>query len=118
VAKNEKVQYSEVERFDAEFKKRQSEINNEILIWSQSEMFQSKIREQIFSSLSNHDALVNLSKRLFENGAFISNFKDLTKKEVESNTSRLWMQRLSKFLWLLTGGIITFLADFFIRKCF
>jgi hypothetical protein len=118
VGKGEKVAYSDAERFDAEFKKRQSEINTEISIWSQSQLFHSKIQEQIRSFLSNHDLLTNLSKRLFENGIFISNFKDLMKKEIESNSNSRWMQRLKYLIVVLLGGIITFLVELFIRKCF
>jgi len=118
VAKNAKVPYSDEERFDSQFKKRQSEIINEISIWSQSEPFQSKIREQIFSSLSSHDTLIDLSRRLYENGIFISNFKDLTKKEFEANANKTWIGR---FKWLgiaVLASIITILAEFCIKKCF
>ncbi|MGC1878674.1 MAG: hypothetical protein WA347_00125 [Rhabdochlamydiaceae bacterium] len=116
--KNKKVNYSEAERFDADFKKRKSEINDEILNWSLSEPFQSKIRQQISLSLSDHDVLINLSKRLFENGGFTANFKELTKKEIESNAHKTWIERLSKWLWLVVGGIITVVGEFFIKKCF
>lgn len=116
-----KVPYSDEERFDLQFKKRQCEIRDEISIWSQSEPFQSKIREQSLLCLSNQDVLGNLSTRLFENGNFVSYFKDLTKKEIESNTQKTWIERLSKgwgfFTAVVLGVIITVLAEFFIRKC-
>ncbi len=112
----EKVRYSDAERFDAEFKKRQSEINNEISIWSQSESFRLKVREIAHNAINDHDQLVNLSRHLFENGIFLDNFKDLTKKETESNTQKIWIKRSSTVFWICFGVFITALGEFFIKK--
>jgi len=122
VAKNKEVPYKDEVRFDAEFKKRQSEINNEILIWLQSELFRSKVLEVTHAAINDHDELVNLSKRLFENGIFTSNFKELTKKEFESNSHKTRRERFSKWLWLVmaaaVGSFLTFFFGFLEKKCF
>lgn len=110
--------YSDAERFDADFKKRQTEINNEISIWSQSESFRSRAREVMQTSINDHDSLVNLSRRLFENGIFTASFKELTKKEIEATRYKTWGARLSVFSWLLIGGVVTFAIEVLIRKCF
>ncbi len=118
MVKSPKVTYSDAERFDAEFKKRQCEITNEISIWSQSESFRTRVREVARTAINDHDELVNLSRRLFENGVFASNFRELTKNEMEANTHKTWMERTSKWLWLGAGGVIVFFTEFFIKKCF
>jgi hypothetical protein len=76
--------YSNEERFDIEFKKRQNEIQSAISSWSQGEACREKVLQISSSLLKEHDELTNLSKRLFENGSFTEQFKGLTKLEIES----------------------------------
>ena len=118
MAKGKKVGYTGEELFDADFKKRQCEINDTIVNWSSSESFQLKVREQISSSLSNHALLVDLSKRLFENGVFTDSLKNLAKKEIELSTQKTWITRLKTFFWLVCASVLTLIGEFLLRKFF
>lgn len=98
MAKGAKVTYSDAERFGAEFKERRNEINNEISISFQSEEFRSRIREIVYTWLSNHDEVANLSRRFFENVIFIDKFKQLVKHEIESNRQTTWIKFFTKVI--------------------
>ena len=105
-SENDNEIYSNAVRFDAEFKKRQVEIQQEISIWSQSESYGTKVREHVHTALCNHDELVNLSRRLFENGVFTSNFGTHAIGIIRSNNQTTWIGRLSSWLKFIVGGFM------------
>jgi hypothetical protein len=117
VARKVQFSYSDEERFDAEFKKRQVEITNEISIWSQSESFSGKVRDVVNVCQSDHDGLVNLSNRLFQNGVFLASFRELTKKEAESNKNKTWVDRFNYWWGAVIGALVVVVVEFLWKKC-
>jgi len=115
VAKKQ-VNYSNAEQFNADFKKRQSEIHTEISIVLQSEHFRVKSSEIVKSVLTDHDTLASLSKRLFENGVFTDKLKEHIKKEIELTKHKSFFERFGKFGWLVIGAIIAVLGEILISK--
>ena len=106
MAKNEQVKYSNEERFDVEFKKRQDHILKELQRWSESEDFRLQARKEVIATLENHDSLTKLSGRLFENGCFLSSFKQLAQSEIVSHKKNSLWERWSKLAWLIVGAVI------------
>lgn len=118
----EEAIYLDQVRFDLQFKKRQSEIINEISIWAQSESFRSRTHEVVRSTLNEHDEMVGLAERLCGTQIFTSNVEALAKTVIESSGNKTWIERWSTCFWIIVTAVVTVIitqyGDFLIRKCF
>ena len=104
--------YHDTARFDADFKKRQKEIKDELVEWSRSKEFSECCEKVIKSVLQNHSEIKSLSNCLLEHEPFISAIKDLAQNEAKIILKELWWQRLSKWFWLVIGSLVAMLFGF------